>query len=481
MPSAPKTLSPEQLQSPDWHGVRSAKQRASSAHAFGIWEFVVPAVVAGLFYAFGAHTMAAVVAGIALLVIAVRHLSASGRRAIDRFLAAFANGVATVVATLLLAPVFYIGMSFARLMSRLSGDDPLLIKDGGRPTFWLPSDNEERRLRHIGRMFCSERTDRGRGSILPLLVLGLGLVAATEIGLRIYGFRDAVLYVQDYDVGYYPKPNQRVRHPGRIIEINEHGMRAPSMPAQKSPGKFRILMLGDSTLAGTKVSNNELYSSLLQDKLNQAAGSPIFEVMNMGVNGWGAQHEYAFVRKFGNFDADLVIICGPVYNCYRWRYGLESLPFLPEGHPPRLALEHVAYQLLWQYRTKCLGPNPAMLPDAAPLEAEKGIEAYGLMTEFLQQKGSEVIAEMLPINTVTLGQKDDPHSWELIERIKAPLQQTGAKASMAGPIFRGVPDPKKIYHDRVHFDVEGHRLYAEYLFEQVRKNSTKVQQTLQKP
>lgn len=481
MPDDMKTLTPEQLQCPDWHGVKAAKQKATSAHAYGIWEFVVPAVVAGLFYAYGAHTMAAVVAGIALVVILVRHLSQAGRRAIDRFLAAFANFVATLVATLLLAPVFYIGMTMARLMSRLSGGDPLLIKDGTRPTFWLPSDSEERRLRYVGRMFCSERTERGRASILPLFVLGLGLVAATEIGLRIYGFRDAVLYVQDYEVGYYPKPNQRVRHPGRIIEINEHGMRAPSMPAQKSPGIFRILMLGDSTLAGTKVSNHELYSSLLQEKLNQAAGAQVFEVMNMGVNGWGAQHEYAFVRKFGNFDADLVIICGPVYNCYRWRYGLESLPFLPEGHPPRLALEHVAYQLIWQYRTKCLGPNPAILPEAATLEAEKGIEAYGLMTELLKQKGSEVIAEMLPVSSVTLGQKDDLQSQQLIERINARLSQTGAKANMAGPIFKGVPDPKKIYHDRVHFDVEGHRLYAEYLFQQVRTNSVKVQQALQQP
>ena len=475
-------LSPEQLKSPDWHGVRSAKSGSSANHPLGIWEFVVPAAVVLVLLALGARTMAAIVGGIAVLLISVRHLSAPGRRAIDKALGALAHGVGVVVAAILLAPVFYLGMGFVRLMNRLSGNDPLHLRVRESPTYWLPSDTETRRFRHVGHMFCTERLDRRRMAVLPLLVLAVLLVAGAEIGLRIYGFRDAILYVQDYEVGYYPKANQRVRNPGRVIEINEHGMRAPSLSAKKEPGKFRILMLGDSTLAGTKVSNHELYSSLLQDKLNAAAGKQMFEVMNMGVNAWGARHEYAFVKKFGSFEADLVIICGPVHNCYRWPYALESLPFMPEGHPPRLALEQVAYQLLWQYRTRCLGPHPATQPDAAPLEGEKGIEAWGQMTELLQSQGTEVIAEMLPTSRLTMGLiKEEPHSEELITMIAARLGKTGAKAHMAGPIFKGAGDLKEIYHDRIHFSHAGHRLYADYLFEQVRKNSVKVQQALQQP
>lgn len=476
------SLSPEQLKSPDWHRVRSAKSGYTATHPLGIWEFVVPAIVIVVLLAFDARTMAAIVGGIAVLLIAVRHLSAPGRRAIDKALGLFAHWVGALVATLLLAPVFYLGMSFVRLMNRLSGNDPLHLRVRESPTYWLPSDTETRRFRHVGRMFCSERLDRRRMAILPLLVLTILMVAAAEVGLRIYGFRDAILYVQDYEVGYYPKPNQRVRNPGRVIEINEHGMRAPSLSAKKEPGKFRILMLGDSTLAGTKVSNHELYSSLLQEKLNEAAGKGMFEVMNMGVNAWGARHEYAFVKKFGSFEADLVIICGPVHNCYRWLYALESLPFMPESHPPRLALEHVAYQLLWQYRTRCLGPPPATLSDAAPLEAEKGIEAWGQMTELLQKQGAEVIAELLPSYRLTMGIiKEEPNTEHLITMIAERLAKTGAKANMAGPIFTEAGDFREIYHDRIHFTRTGHRLYADYLFEQVLKNSVKIQKTLQEP
>src|SRR5207249_3377369 len=82
-------------------------------------------------------------------------------------------------------------------------------------------------------------------------------------------------------------PNQRVRYPGRVIAINNHSMRSPDLTPQKAPGHVRILMLGDSTLMGTYVSNHELYSTLLEKKLNTAAGAPIFEVLNMGVNAWG--------------------------------------------------------------------------------------------------------------------------------------------------------------------------------------------------
>lgn len=111
-------LSPDQLKSPDWHGVRSAKSGYSSSHPLGIWEFVVPAAVVLVLLAINARTMAAVVGGIAVLLIAVRHLSASGRQAIDKALGVFAHWVGALVATLLLAPVFYLGMGFVRLMNR---------------------------------------------------------------------------------------------------------------------------------------------------------------------------------------------------------------------------------------------------------------------------------------------------------------------------------------------------------------------------
>ena len=470
-------LSPDSLKSPPWHGIRSGQGKALVSSS-AILEILVPAVVILLLVAAKAQVMAGVAAGIAALVIVVRHTSSGGRRAIDRALGVFAHWVGQIVATILLAPVFYVGMTLVRLLSRLTGNDPLHLRGKENPTFWLPSDGEKRRLRHVKSMFCTERLVHGRMSLIPMAVIGLLLLAFAEVGLRIYGLRDAVLYVQDYDVGYYPKPNQRVRHPGRIIKINNHSMRSPEVTETKLPGHFRILMLGDSTLAGTRVSNGELYSSLLENKLNAAAGARVFEVMNMGVNAWGPHHELGFVKKFGIFQADLAIICGPVGNCYRPRYGMERLPFLPASHPPRLALEHVAYQLLWRYREKMLGAPPFTQGGAVDIVSAKGVEAYGELAEYLQQHGAEVLVEMLPVSEVTLGLSSDSPQDPLFDKVAERVGRTGVIANLAGPIFRGAGPVKKIYHDGVHFERLGHQLYADYLFERVRHHSGKIKEAL---
>lgn len=473
-------LSPDSLKSQSWHGSCSG-QGKSKVTSWVVLEFIVPLLIVLLLVAVNAHVMAGVVAFIAAVIILVRHFSNAGRRAIDKALGIFAHWVGLIVATILLSPVFFIGMTLVRLMNRLSGRDPLHLRDKENPTFWLPSDGEKRRVRHVKSMFCTERLIPRRISLLPIAVMALLLLAAAEIGLRIYGLGTAVLYVQDYDIGYYPKPNQRARFPGRIIEINSRSMRSPELPPTKPPGHIRILMLGDSTLAGTRVSNGELYSSLLEKKLNAAAGAPVFEVMNMGVNAWGPHHELAFVKKFGSFDADLAIICGPVGDCYRPQYGLERLPFSPESNPPRFALENVAYSLLWQYREKTLGAPFWARGETAAIEGAKGAEAYGDLTEFLHRQGVEVMVEMLPASQITLGLRTVSQPDPLFDKVSECVGRSGGIANLAGPIFKHAGEINKIYHDGVHFDRPGHLFYADYLFDRVRNNSERVKKAINKP
>jgi hypothetical protein len=472
-------LSPSMLKARQWHGFEPKEVR-SGAGGTSALHIVVPVLILLILLAFKAYLMAAIVGAIAATIILVRRFSATGRKKIDHGLGAFGHWVGQAIGLLLLGPVFFVGITFIRCMRKVTGSDPLRLRGSESPTFWLPCDYESRRAKYAKSMFCSERLLPGRMQFLPLLVMAVLLLVIAEVGLRIYGLRDAVLYNSDADIAYYPKPSQRVRHPGRIIEINNHGMRAADVADRKAPDHFRILMLGDSTLAGTRVSNAELYSSLLESKLNKAAGSAKFQVMNMGVNGWGPFHERAFVQKFGTFEADVAIICGPIYNCYRPLYGLESLPFFPARHPPRLALEHVAYTLLWQYRHRVMGPAPWMESEA---QAFKGVEAYGDMAEFLQKNDAEVMFQMLPPKQITLGHPPDPADpgSMLIEKMRERLRASGVYANLAGPIFKGVTPANEIYHDAVHFDRLGHRLYADYLFAQVREHSTRVKKALERP
>ncbi len=317
-----------------------------------------------------------------------------------------------------------------------------------------------------------------RFALLPLVASAVVFLAVAEVGLRLYGLGTPSLYLEDTAVGYYPKPHQRARHPGRIITINNCGMRSPDVLPRKAPGHFRILLLGDSTLAGTWVANEELYSSLLQSTLNAAAGAQVFEVLNMGVNGWGPFHELGYVKKFGTFDADVAVICGPVWNCQRPLYGLERMPYYPAARPPRLALERVLYDLCWRYRARRLGPSPSSQTEE---QRRLGIEAYAELARLLQQHGAEVFMEMLPSPSATLGLADDVPAQQMAAQIAERLGQLGVSVKCAGPIFKGVKPANKVYHDGAHFDRLGHRLYADYLADRLRTNSSRISKALARP
>lgn len=460
-----RKISPTDLKSPDWGGGTMVQ----SGSAVPWLEVVLPLVVIGLFCLFHAWLMAAVVAVVAGTLLVLRFGSPALRRKVDRGFGIFAEWLGKIVAIVLLAVPFFIVVPCIRLLDRLTGNDPLHLRNREAPTYWLPADTERRRSRSMRRMFCSERLTRSRLALIPLFLLGGLLIGATEVGLRIYGLGKPLLYVEDSDIGYYPAPNQDARYPGRVVSTNRFGMRSPDIAMPKPAGITRILLIGDSTLAGTKVANDELYSSVLEHNLNAAAGRKAFEVLNLGVNAWGPLHERAFLKKFGFFDADVVVICGPVADTFRPRYGLERLPFSPVTHPPSCAIEHVAYELAWRFRERTLGPQPWGIP--GPMQdqqARDGSAAYAGMATDLLDQGVQVLMEMLPARPVTLGNGDDPEGARIFAGVRQAMEAAGATVNLAGPIFKDEPDKASIYYDGVHFDVRGHRLYARYLAERLR-------------
>jgi hypothetical protein len=475
-------LSPDNLKAHPWHAFQAGGTSLSGLRSRKLAEILVPLVVIAVLLMVRAFVMAGVATGITVVLWILRASSPSGRRWVDKAVGGFAHWAGHAVATLLLVPAFFVVMTWVRLMNRLSGNDPLQLRSGEAPTFWLPSDVESRRARYAKSMFCTERLTGRRIAVLPLAALALALLVGAELGLRLYGFGNPLLYQQDPDVGYFPKPNQRVRHPGRIISVNNFGMRSPDVPPVKVPGHVRILLLGDSTLAGTWVSNDELYSSLLEKKLNAAAGAPVFEVLNMGVDAWGPFHELAFVKKFGTFDADVAVICGPVYNCYRPLYGLERPEFLSADHPPRFAIDQVVYQLFLRYRSRQLGPPAWGKPgEHADAQALRGFEAYAELVRLLQQQGVEVLVEMMPSKSEMLGATRDAGTQRLVDQLMQQLAPLGVTVECAGQIFKDAKPATKVFHDQIHFDRLGHRLYADYFAGRLLQISARVRKRLEHP
>lgn len=84
---------------------------------------------------------------------------------------------------------------------------------------------------------------------------------------------------------------------------NEYGHRGKAYPLEKSPGKYRILVLGDSFTEAVQVSEGDLFTRQIE------ASHPQFEVINAGVGGYGTIQEYLYLATEGlRFHPDLVLL-----------------------------------------------------------------------------------------------------------------------------------------------------------------------------
>jgi NAD(P)-dependent dehydrogenase (short-subunit alcohol dehydrogenase family) len=143
-----------------------------------------------------------------------------------------------------------------------------------------------------------------------------------------------------------------------------------------------------------------------------------------------------FVKKFGSFEADLAIICGPVANCYRPLYGLESLA--ARASEPSTAAGAGACRLSIGVAIPPGGAGPrdlTKLGTRPSFKQTKGWKPTAKLAELLQKQGVEVMVEMLATKMVVLGlteQGPDP----LFEKVKQRVGRLDVFANCAGPSSR---------------------------------------------
>ena len=140
--------------------------------------------------------------------------------------------------------------------------------------------------------------------------IAVGVAAAAliilEITLRIFlGFGNPPLFEADEDVGYYYKANQDIKRYGNRMNINDYHQRSEKL--LKNPS-YRILLVGDSVAnGGALINQKDTISEILENMLNKNLHTK-GEVLNASTPSWGIQNEYAYLKTFGIFDADIVIL-----------------------------------------------------------------------------------------------------------------------------------------------------------------------------
>lgn len=148
-----------------------------------------------------------------------------------------------------------------------------------------------------------------------LIVLGVG-VGLGEAGLRAVGFSYYwSLYKRvDPQRGWGPPAGaegwQRLEGEA-LVRINQVGMRDRLRPLQKSPGTFRIAVLGDSFAEAVQLPIEQAFWFTLERVLTDCAalrGRKI-EVMNFGVSGYSTAQELLTLRhRVWPYQPDVVLL-----------------------------------------------------------------------------------------------------------------------------------------------------------------------------
>lgn len=160
---------------------------------------------------------------------------------------------------------------------------------------------------------------RGAAALVSLL-LALGACEALtrhyDLAPRVYRMalraEKTAYRVSDNPIlGFEMKPNYRDLSDEPDLSrsfpyINADGQRDIERRIEKSPGKRRILMLGDSVVVGVGIWS---LWNLVSSQLEKTIGLPDVEVLNFGVMGYNTRGEVELLRTKGlRYSPDMVVV-----------------------------------------------------------------------------------------------------------------------------------------------------------------------------
>ncbi len=168
---------------------------------------------------------------------------------------------------------------------------------------------------------------------VAVLGFGLGLAfAACEVVARMFitaplPWRYPQLrYRKDPDLVFALVPGQESFTADKPVTINALGLRGPAVPEARTPGKRRLLFLGDSITFGYGVNDPEVVSTRTQALLAERGVST--EVINTAVPAYNTEQEVRYFERDGvRWHPDWVI----VGFCWNDLNAKSAVQVSPEG------------------------------------------------------------------------------------------------------------------------------------------------------
>jgi len=307
--------------------------------------------------------------------------------------------------------------------------------------------------------------------LFACLFIVLCLIAG-ELFARFYvGLGDPPLSIADPKIEYMFKPSSSYWRFGNYVHYNAYSMRSENFPKHKSkPNERRVMLIGDSIINGGNLTDqSELATKRLEKQLSHDLHCPV-TVGNISAGSWGPPNEDAYVKRFGFFDADVVVI---VLNSL----DASDVPtFKPlVGVNPNFPA-HKPYSALWEGITRYLPrylnlsrfgeqAHPAPEPGIDPKNVKESMHALRDLIARARKSGAKVFVAQYLTREEMKGKKLPGYAI-----IHKTIDKTKATRLTLGPTFiANVKHGGHPYRGPIHPNALGQKLIAKALLKPIER------------
>ncbi|MFB2981710.1 SGNH/GDSL hydrolase family protein [Microseira sp. BLCC-F43] len=303
----------------------------------------------------------------------------------------------------------------------------------------------------------------------------IALLVATELTLRFaFGLGRPVLVQADPQTGYRFQPNQKVFRFGKRVEYNQYSQRSEPITSQKPPGKLRILMVGDSVLnGGNPTDQSQTITELFEAKL--AASGQKAEILNASAGSWGIGNQLGYLREFGTFNADAVILQIGTHDLTQPTSNSANVgnhPAFPT-QAPLLAIQDAWTRYLWPALAGKLGLNSSGADFSASPTSQDPEQQYQQNMQLLKEIVKLVRSQNIPVFVLFTPNRDDlipkanqpkykSQFLRLLLTLQVPIIDSHQAWSTLPPTT-----VESYFRDQVHLNVAGNGAIALELFGQL--------------
>jgi len=294
---------------------------------------------------------------------------------------------------------------------------------------------------------------------LVVLAVVLVLLILLEVGLRLlFGFGNPLIYVTDEEIGYLLAPNQRTRRFGNRIEINQYSMRGDAISPNRGESTLRVLLIGDSIANGGWWTDQEkILSAIIAEQLKSTVADDTFsfvEILNASANSWGPRNELAYLKRYGNFGAQVVVLLINTDDLFA-----TAPTNLQVGRDRNYPVKK-PFLAIQEAFSRYVLPAPK-LPELEALNAESGdrvgrnLAAIEEILAIARSTNSEFLLAMTPLLR-EIG-NPGPRDYEIKERQRL-TEFTRSKQIVYLdflPVFNSADRPESLFWDHIHLSYEG--------------------------